>query len=408
MVSSMRLTVALLAVFAMAATARAGAAQGTLEGAVTDAAGRPLSGVSVTLARPTVSDPGQMRFSTTGDAGTFRIEDIPAVPHEVRFTHLGYGERTLVATFADGETTRLDVALSEAVIPMERLVVIGSRGHPRTATQSMVPLDVVPLSELTGQSTPDLSSQLRSVLPSYNVADEPISDAATIARPVSIRNLAPEQTLVMIEGKRRHRSAVIVLWNGNGVADGAQGPDISTLPSIAMRRVEVLRDGASAQYGSDAIAGVINIVPKDNHSGGSFEIRGGRYQEGDGDIFAAAGNIGLPLGETGFLSLSGEFGQSEPTSRSIQRSDATALAAAGFPVRDPAQIWGSPDVDDNLKLFANAGYAVGGGTELYGFGNYHSKLVEGGFYFRNPNTRDAVFSIDGGGDPADRRCSRRP
>ena len=396
MVSRMTIWVALMAVFAVAVAARAAAAQGTLEGTVTDAAGRPLSGVSVTVARPTVSDPVQMRFSTTGDAGTYRIEDIPAVPHEVRFTRLGYGARTLPVSFEDGETTRLDLTLSETVIAMERLVVIGSRAQPRTATQSMVPLDVVPVSELTGQGTPDLSSQLRSVLPSYNVADEPISDAATIARPVSIRNLAPEQTLVMVDGKRRHRSAVIVLWNGNGVADGAQGPDISTLPSIAMSRVEVLRDGASAQYGSDAIAGVINIVPKNNRSGGSFEVRGGRYQEGDGDMVAAAGNIGLPLGETGFLSLSGEFGQSDPTSRSIQRNDAAALAAAGFPVRDPAQVWGSPDVDNNIKLFANTGYALGGDTELYGFGNYHTKRVEGGFYFRNPNTRDAVFSIDGG------------
>jgi len=262
MAPGMRLRAALLAAFAMAATGRAAAAQGTLEGSVTDAAGRPLSGVRVTLARPTVSDPLQTRLSTTGDAGTYRIEGIPAVLHEVRFTRIGYGARTLGASFADGETTRLDVTLSEAVIAMERLVVIGSRAQPRTATQSMVPLDVVPVSELTGQGTPDLSSQLRSVLPSYNVADEPISDAATIARPVSIRNLAPEQALVMVDGKRRHRSAVIVLWNGNGVADGAQGPDISTLPSIAMSRVEILRDGASAQYGSDAIAGVINIVPK--------------------------------------------------------------------------------------------------------------------------------------------------
>ena len=297
MVPGMRLRAALLAAFAMAATGRAAAAQGTLEGSVTDAAGRPLSGVRVTLARPTVSDPAPDEIldngatrAPTGSKASRRCS------HEVRFTRLGYGARTLVASFADGDTTRLDVTLSDAVIAMERLVVIGSRAQPRTATQSMVPLDVVPVSELTGQGTPDLSSQLRSVLPSYNVADEPISDAATIARPVSIRNLAPEQTLVMIDGKRRHRSAVIVLWNGNGVADGAQGPDISTLPSIAMSRVEVLRDGASAQYGSDAIAGVINIVPKSNRSGGSFEVRGGRYREGDGDMVAAAGNIGLPLG----------------------------------------------------------------------------------------------------------------
>ncbi|WP_419161359.1 TonB-dependent receptor [Candidatus Palauibacter sp.] len=381
--------VALFTAFAITATVRVAVAQGTLEGTVRDGAGQPVAGVGITLSALDLT-------GVTGAGGAYRIAGVPAGAHEVRFARIGYETQTLEVVVRAEGTLRVNVTLIEAAIALERLVVIGSRARPRTATQSMVPLDVVPVSELTSQGTPDLSSQLRRVLPSYNVADEPISDAATIARPVHIRNLAPDQTLVMVNGKRRHRSAVIVLWNGNGVADGAQGPDISTLPSIAMSRVEVLRDGASAQYGSDAIAGVINVVPKNNRSGGSVEVRGGRYQEGDGDMFTTAANVGLPLGETGFLSLSGEFGQSDPTSRSIQRNDAAALAAAGFPVRDPAQIWGSPEVDDNVKLFANTGYTFGGGVELYGFGSYHTKRVEGGFYFRNPNTRDAVFSIDGG------------
>ena len=131
-----------------------------------------------------------------------------------------------------------------------------------------------------------------------------------------------------------------------------------------MSRVEVLRDGASAQYGSDAIAGVINVVPttvRRQRGGAGRSLPGGRRRHVHDS-----------------KCLSGEFGQSDPTSRSIQRNDAAALAAAGFPVRDPAQIWGSPEVDDNVKLFANTGYTFGGGVELYGFGSYHTKRVEGG------------------------------
>ena len=327
------------------------------------------------------------------------------------FTRLGYGASSHEVNVADNETTRLDVVLLPAPISVERLVVVGSRAHSRTAAESMVPIDVVPVTDLARQGDTDLSTLLRNVVPSYNVTSEPISDAASISRPASIRNLAPDHTLVLVNGKRRHRSAVIVLFGGNGVADGAQAPDIATLPAIAMSQVEVLRDGASAQYGSDAIAGVINFVPKSNRSGGTLEVRGGRFDEGDGDMYSVAGNIGLPLGETGFLSVSGEFGQAEPTSRSVQRDDAAALAALGVPVRDPAQIWGLPEVDNNVKLFANMGYTFDGGVEAYAHGNYHTKSVTGGFYFRNPNTRDAVFSIDGGetlliGDLLDARRRR--
>ena len=369
-------------------TPLAAVGQGIIEGTVTDGSGQPIEGVEVSLA-------GGMG-TLTGAAGTYRLADLPAGPHSVGFTRLGYGASSHEVNVADNETTRLDVVLLPAPISVERLVVVGSRAHSRTAAESMVPIDVVPVTDLARQGDTDLSTLLRNVVPSYNVTSEPISDAASISRPASIRNLAPDHTLVLVNGKRRHRSAVIVLFGGNGVADGAQAPDIATLPAIAMSQVEVLRDGASAQYGSDAIAGVINFVPKSNRSGGTLEVRGGRFGEGDGDMYSVAGNIGLPLGETGFLSVSGEFGQAEPTSRSVQRDDAAALAALGVPVRDPAQIWGLPEVDNNVKLFANMGYTFDGGVEAYAHGNYHTKSVTGGFYFRNPNTRDAVFSIDGG------------
>ena len=103
-----------------------------------------------------------------------------------------------------------------------------------------------------------MTDLMRTLTPSFNVNTQPISDAATIVRPANLRNMAPDHTLILVNGKRRHRAAVIA-WLGNGIADGAQGPDLSTIPAIALRQVEVLRDGAAAQYGSDAIAGVINF-----------------------------------------------------------------------------------------------------------------------------------------------------
>ena len=277
----------------------------------------------------------------------------------------------------------------------EEIVVIGSRAKPRSVTRSMVPVDVMTSEDFTRQGDSDLSNLLRTLAPSYNVNSQPISDASTIVRPLSLRNLAPDHTLVLVNGKRRHRAAVIH-WGGNGLATGAQGPDLSVIPAIALRQVEVLRDGASAQYGSDAIAGVMNFQLKDARQGGTFEVRTGAYAAGDGESWSGAGNLGLPWGQFGFLNLSGEFTTSKPTDRSVQRADAAALISRGnTDVRDPAQIWGSPDIDDDVKLWANFGN-VFGSTQFYGHANYAAKKVTGGFFFRNPNTRGGVFSADGG------------
>lgn len=294
------------------------------------------------------------------------------------------------AAEAEPEEPAAEAAFSEAI------VVTGSRAQPRSVTESMVPIDVITSEEFANQGDTDLSNLLRTLAPSYNVNTQPISDAATVVRPANLRNLAPDHTLVLINGKRRHRAAVIY-WLGNGVADGAQGPDISVIPSIALSQVEVLRDGASAQYGSDAIAGVMNFILKDDRQGGSVELRGGGYQEGDGEARSVAANFGLPWGQDGFFNFSLEFGSSDSTDRSVQRDDAAALIAAGNThVRNPAQIWGSPTVDDDLKVWANFGKLLGGDNQFYGHANYASKTVTGGFFFRNPNTRSAVFSGDGG------------
>ncbi len=278
------------------------------------------------------------------------------------------------------------------------LVVIGTRAEPRSVTESTVPVDVLSADDLTRQGTVDLQAQLRTVVPSFNVNIQPISDASTIVRPAMLRNLAPDHTLVLVNGKRRHRASIIDWHGGNGVAYGSQGADITAIPSIALRQVEVLRDGASAQYGSDAIAGAINFQLKDAAFGGALEYHTGTFGHGDGKAMHVAANIGLPLGATGFANLSLEYGASNPTNRSAPRSDAIGLIAAGNTdvTSDTPQTWGSPDIDDDLKLFGNFGYTFSDAVQVYGHTNYASKKATGGFFFRNPNTRGGVFTGDGG------------
>ncbi len=297
---------------------------------------------------------------------------------------------------ADGATVE-DVSTEGEVVAEfdDELVVVGSRARPRSVTESSVPIDAIPVEDVVSQGASSLDYQLRNLVPSFNVATHPISGAATLVRPASLRNLAHDHTLVLVNGKRRHRSAILV-WFG-GVTDGTQGPDISTIPATALRQVEVLRDGASAQYGSDAIAGVMNFLLKDDPSGGSLEVKSGAYGAGDGQAYTIAGDVGLPLGENGFARLSMEYGNADPTSRSVQRADAAALIAAGNThVLDPVQVWGDSEYEDDLKLFGNFGKLLGNGAQVYGHANYAEKTATQGFYYRNPNTRANIFSLDGG------------
>ncbi len=287
------------------------------------------------------------------------------------------------------------VSESDTPVRLESLVVVGTRSAPRSVLESPVPIDIVSNEDFVKQGGADLNNLLRTLVPSYNINTQPISDAGTVVRPANLRGLAPDQTLVLVNNKRRHRAAVIH-WLGNGLSDGAQGPDLSPIPSIALKQVEVLRDGASAQYGSDAIAGVLNFRLKDDYQGGSFEFKPGIYQYGDGRRFAVAGNVGLGSPKA-WANLSIEYGGADPTVRSVQRDDALVLIEAGnLDVKDPAQIWGQPIVENDLKFFANYGSALTDSIDFYGHANYASKRVEGGFYFRNPNKRSGVFSSDSG------------
>lgn len=285
---------------------------------------------------------------------------------------------------------------------IEEVMVIGTRRAARSAGDTPAPVDIISGAEFTRNAAADVQELLRTSVPAYNVNAQPISDAATISRPANLRGLSPDNTLVLVNGKRRHRGSVISFLGG-GIADGAQGVDVTTFPSLALKRVEVLRDGASSQYGSDAIAGVINFVLRDDSEGGFLEVQSGSTYEGDGDNYRVAGNIGLPLGDSGFLNITAEYGETDGTVRSVVRDDVLALIAAGntavsdfklinsFTSEVP-QYWGQPDVEDDLKVFFNAGIELTDNVELYAFGNIAEREVEGGFFYRNPTNRGGVYA----------------
>lgn len=282
----------------------------------------------------------------------------------------------------------------EAEAPvLEEIVVVGTRRKDASLENVPVPVDVVSGEDLMNQGATDLDDLLRTTTLSYNVQRHGIDDEATLVRPATLRGLPPDSALVLVNEKRRHRSGVIAFL-GSSLNSGSQGPDLFVIPAIAIDRVEILRDGASAQYGSDAIAGVINFQLRNSSDGGMLEARYGEYYEGDGGLTQVAGNVGLPLGGAGFLNLSAEYKTLDPTVRAVQRANASALAAQGYPVAEPAQIWGNPVIDDAITTFYNMAVELPSGIELYSFGNYSTRTSEGGFFFRAPGgsaARNGVF-----------------
>ena len=207
--------------------------------------------------------------SASIQAATVIIGDGEQTTHDsgiATFCGLGPGPHQVIVLAENFQVSESSVQQSEGLVTVAlqlplvatELVVVGSRAQPRSVTASPVPIDAIPLQDVVRQGSTTLDYQLRTLIPSFNVATHPISDAATLVPPISLRNLAHDHTLVLVNGKRRHRSSVIAWFAG--VTDGAQGPDISTIPAIALQQGEVLRDGAAAQYGSDAIAGVMNFL----------------------------------------------------------------------------------------------------------------------------------------------------
>lgn len=271
---------------------------------------------------------------------------------------------------------------------LEEVVVVGSRAAPRTALDSAAPVDVFSAQDFQDQGTSDINDLMRNLVPTFNVQAQDINDGSSLVRPTTLRGLPADNTLVLINGKRRHRSAVIQYGRS-----GTHFPDIQMIPAIALQQVEVLRDGASAQYGSDAVAGVFNFRLKENTEGISLEYKTGQYtRTEDGTLQYVAGNVGLPLGSDGFASLSFDVTNQMKSDRSVQRLDAQAIINAGnraVPVF--AQKQGLPDVE-NINLFMNTGIQLSANQELYSFGGYSEKRNQLGFFYRPAENRAGLFT----------------
>lgn len=336
------------------------------------------------------------------------------------------------------------VAQQGADEAVEEIVTIGTRREGRTAVDTAVPIDVFNQEELDSVASDDMIDVIKTLVPSFNVGREPISDGATFVRPPQLRGLDSDKTLVLVNGKRRHRAALVLLGGF-----GAHGPDLATIPSISLKSVEVLRDGASALYGSDAIAGVMNFNLKDADDGGELRIQTGQYSEANESGYAVAWNQGFALGDNGFVNVSAELGDHEPTSRGREyditigssgltpsqsalvsgmfdpdgagplglqqrfgpdaltevydgNGNLVSLYAGSDGIPDDTdnryatnlefaevshsrltQIWGEPE-RDHIRAFVNAGLELANGADLYAWANYSDSNSNGSFFHRRP------------------------
>jgi iron complex outermembrane receptor protein len=284
---------------------------------------------------------------------------------------------------------------------LEQIIVTGTRREVLSPTDVSAPVDIIPMEQLKEQGDVDMINLMRTAVPSFNADANPLSGTPTSMRPVSLRGLSPDHVLVLVNGKRRHRGANVATFSG-GKTDGSQGPDISSIPAIALGSVQVLRDGAAAQYGSDAIAGVINFILNDNPQGTDLQAKYSSTYEGDGERYQISGTTGMPLGDSGFLRFSAEYRDQSESIRAIQRPDAAALQGGANPLVDPAAVpdpatnFGIPDVRDDLKLFVNMAADISDTAKFYGFGNFSQRTTESDFFYRNPTDRFGVFTDDAG------------
>lgn len=267
----------------------------------------------------------------------------------------------------------------------DAIVVTGTRERSRTQFETLAPVDVLPAEIVKSSVSGDLTDNLAQLLPSFNVQRLPAADGQAFVRPASLRGLSSDQTLVLVNGKRYHRSALLG-------TRGAQAPDLASIPTLAIKRIEVLRDGASAQYGSDAIAGVINIILEDQPGMEAF-AQFSQYYEGDGNEYRGGARGGVALGDRGSIVFTGQYDHSEATSRTRQRPDAIAFQQANpnLVVPDPVQRWGQPD-EERIRGAIDARYELAEGATVYAFGTAQSGEGVTDFNWRNPVGTGSVYN----------------
>jgi iron complex outermembrane recepter protein len=299
---------------------------------------------------------------------------------------------------AQERTTSSTGSESERPNALGEVIVTGTRRTDRTVAESSAPIDVLSGAELSNPASGNMLDALSSVVPSFIVGQNSISDASSFVRAPSLRGLPGDQMLVMLNGKRFNRSALVQVFQGGetALAFGSQGPDLASIPSIAISSLEILRDGAVAQYGSDAIAGVLNYHFREDNSGVEFGARWGSYYtddySNDGDDWQIGANWGLPLGPDGFVNLSLELAANDQTVRNPTRPSALEFAevfpdlAEGLPhYPGPVQQWGTGP-SESVKAVINSGVDLDDDRQIYFFANYSQIDMDESFNYRLPVT----------------------
>ncbi len=351
---------------------------------------------------------------TTDDNGTAMFSEVVGA-QAVQITALGFADRRVNITTGQEELT----VMLAPIQTIESVVVVGTRSIGRRALQAPVPIEVVERKQLslTGQS--ETGRILQMLVPSFNFSSSSISDGTDALRPATLRGLGPDQTLVLVNGKRRHKSALLHI--NTSVGRGTAGTDFNAIPSTAIKRIEVLRDGAAAQYGSDAIAGVINIVLKDDVDTGDANLYWGQTYEGDGDTWIGNANYGMKVGESGFLNLTAEWRDRYRTNRAgltgerqydwveedpgrpadhvleIENDDGTVTEKpVWFDSREytfDRQNFRIGDADSSQKVgFYNFGLPIVGGMELYSFGGYSTRQNNSAGFYRRANQAERTVT----------------
>src|SRR5437660_6033200 len=383
---SMRWVLMLLAPAALAAQGA------TVRGRVADKAGAPLAHAEVSI-------DGTVLRASTSATGAYTITGVPSGTRTVRARLLGYVQATAQVMVAGGQTVDQNFALQAQAIGLAPIdVVVGSHARHTAAEELAVPVDVYSSAELARQGTTETSQILQAVAPSVNFPHQSVTDATDIQRPFTLRGLSPDQTLVLVNGWRRHQTALVNNFT-YGMGAGSSGVDLNTMPQSALDRIEVLRDGASAQYGSDAIAGGVNLVMKEGQFTPYVNVDAGRYAprnySADGTTVDVNGGWGIGLGR-GSLALFGEFLDRQPTNRAY--ADQFEDAGTGVPdsidshgqvvikrnpVEQPSGHWGD-GLEKDVLTMANFRMPLNEArtSELYAFGGYSFRRGTGNGYRR--------------------------
>ena len=398
-----RMIVGLVLTLAAPLSAQGG---GTLRGSVTDSSGTPLPSASITIE-------GTGLRTTSGAQGAYEIRGVPAGTRVVRVRLIGFQAVSTSVTVVAADETRQDFTLARSTVQLAPIdVVIGSRARHTASEELAVPVDVFPAEVLQQQGTMETAAILQSVAPSINFPRQSVTDAGDIVRPFTLRGLSPDHTLVLVNGWRRHQTALVNNFT-YGMGAGSSGVDLNALPASAVDRIEVLRDGASAQYGSDAIAGVVNLVIKEGEFTPFLNGDIGRYTTDDypddGTTANVNGGWGLKLGR-GSLGLFGEYRDRRPTNRAW--ADPFEVAGTGVadsinsigqvvqkrnPVDQPNHHWGDGLEKDALG-FANFRMPMNeaGSAEVYAFGGYsHRDGAGNGYrrYFDSPRNWQEIHPL---------------